>query len=110
MSGEADGVFHCQAKGAQFEVDAKGTSASQISRVALRPERLRLAEPGQEFLPATVKQVSYLGERCQVIVTHDQLGELLVSCPTWKTGITPRAGLPVSIGWDRDACVPLSND
>ena len=110
VSGEAGGVFQCQAKGAQFEVDAKGASASQVSRVALRPERLRLAEPGQEFLPATVKQVSYLGERCQVIVTHDQLGELLVSCPTWKTGITPRAGLPVSIGWDRDACVPLTND
>ena len=65
---------------------------------------------GEEILPATVKQVSYLGERCQVIVTHPGLGELLVSRPTWKTDITPAPGLAVSIGWDRDAGVVLAPD
>ncbi|MEI4196352.1 ABC transporter ATP-binding protein [Roseovarius sp. E0-M6] len=78
--------------------------------LALRPERIRLAEPGQEMLAATVRQVSYLGERCQVLVDQETLGTLMVSQPTWKTGVTPRAGLPVSIGWDRDACVVLDPD
>ena len=106
---QADGVLQCQAPGATFAADMPeaGLPAGK-AKVALRPERLRLAAPGQEFLPARVRQVSYLGERCQVIVTHETLGDLLVSCPTWKSGLTPEPGLEVSIGWDRDACVLLS--
>ena len=106
---QADGVLQCQAPGATFAADMPeaGLLAGK-AKVALRPERLRLAAPGQEFLPARVRQVSYLGERCQVIVTHETLGDLLVSCPTWKSGLTPEPGLEVSIGWDRDACVLLS--
>ncbi|WP_428928878.1 ABC transporter ATP-binding protein [Marinibacterium sp. SX1] len=102
-------LLHCEAKGTSFPAIAteNGPRSGQ-ARVALRPERLRLAAPGEEFLPARVRQVSYLGERCQVIVTHDTLGDLLVSCPTWKSGLTPAPDLPVSIGWDRDACVLLS--
>jgi putative spermidine/putrescine transport system ATP-binding protein len=104
-------VLRCSAAGAGFEVETDTDHAKGAAvRIALRPERLRLAAPGEEILPATVKQVSYLGERCQVIVTHPGLGELLVSRPTWKTDITPAPGLAVSIGWDRDAGVVLAPD
>ncbi|MBY8975857.1 ABC transporter ATP-binding protein [Rhodobacteraceae bacterium NNCM2] len=99
----------CEANGARFEVETENADQiGQTAQVALRPERLRLGAPGDELLAAKVKQVSYLGERCQVIVSHDGLGDLLVSCPTWKTGINPEPGLPVSIGWDTDACVVLA--
>ena len=109
VTGTEGDLLHCEAKGTSFPAIAteNGPRSGQ-ARVALRPERLRLAAPGEEFLPARVRQVSYLGERCQVIVTHDTLGDLLVSCPTWKSGLTPAPDLPVSIGWDRDACVLLS--
>lgn len=102
-------LLQCSAQGAAFSVqtDATATSGDQI-RIALRPERLRLGPVGNELLPAKVKQVSYLGERCQVIVTHEGLGDLLVSRPTWKTDITPTPDLPVSIGWDPDAPVVLA--
>lgn len=102
-------LLQCNAQGAAFSVktDAGATSGDQI-RIALRPERLRLGPQGSELLPAKVKQVSYLGERCQVIVTHDGLGDLLVSRPTWKTDITPTPDLAVSIGWDPDAPVVLA--
>ncbi len=104
-------VLRCSAAGAGFEVETDTDHAKGAAvRIALRPERLRLAAPGEEILPATVKQVSYLGERCQVIVSHPGLGELLVSRPTWKTDITPAPGLAVSIGWDRDAGVVLAPD
>lgn len=109
VTGTEGGLLHCEAKGTSFAAVATETGPKTgPAKVALRPERLRLGAPGEEFLPARVRQVSYLGERCQVIVAHETLGELLVSCPTWKTDITPEPDLPVSIGWDRDACVLLN--
>ena len=109
VTGREGDVLSCAADGAKFEVEAETpVEVGTKTKVALRPERLRLGAPGEEFLSAKVKQVSYLGERCQVIVTHDSLGELLLSCATWKTGITPKPDLPVSIGWDKDACVVLA--
>ena len=109
VTGREGDVLSCVADGAKFEVETDAPlEVGTKTKVALRPERLRLAGPGEEFLSAKVKQVSYLGERCQVIVTHDSLGELLLSCATWKTGITPNPDLPVSIGWDKDACVLLA--
>lgn len=109
VKGQTGSTLHCAAKDVSFDITSETpASAGSDIKVALRPERLRIGAPDQEFLPATVKQVSYLGERCQVIVTHPTLGEMLVSRPTWKTDITPVAGLPVSIGWEPDAPVILS--
>lgn len=104
-------TLQCTAKEVAFnvETDTQNAAGSDI-KLALRPERLKLGAPGEEFLPAVVKQVSYLGERCQVIVKHETLGEMLISRPTWKTDITPVEGLAVSIGWDPDAPVVLSED
>ncbi|WP_272003008.1 ABC transporter ATP-binding protein [Roseovarius sp. ZX-A-9] len=107
---EATGLS-CTIGNAAFPVDAPDALAiGERVKVALRPERIRLAEAGKEMLSGTVRQVSYLGERCQVIVKHEELGEILVSRPTWKVGVHPEAGLAVSFGWDRDACVVLEND
>lgn len=111
IAGREGHVLHCVASGASFEVHADNPDEiAKKAWLALRPERLRLGAPGEELLPAQISQVSYLGERCQVIVRHESLGELLVSCGTWKSGITPTPGLDVSIGWDRDACVVLAPD
>lgn len=101
----------CATKDIEFtvETDTCNAAGSKV-KLALRPERLKLGAPNEQFLPAVVKQVSYLGERCQVIVTHETLGEMLVSCPTWKADIAPVAGLAVSIGWEPDAPVVLSRD
>lgn len=109
VKGQTGSTLHCVAKDVAFDITSETpTPAGADIKIALRPERLRIGAPDQEFLPAIVKQVSYLGERCQVIVTHPTLGEMLVSRPTWKTDITPVAGLAVSIGWEPDAPVILS--
>lgn len=109
VTGRDADILHCVARGAAFDVQAENAKdVGAKARLALRPERLRLGKPGAELLPATVSQVSYLGERCQVIVTHEGLGDLLVSCATWQTGITPTPGLDVSVGWDKNACVVLA--
>ncbi|MDK3018877.1 ABC transporter ATP-binding protein [Pseudodonghicola flavimaris] len=75
--------------------------------LALRPERIRLGAPGQEAFTGRVRQISYLGERCQVLVDHDVLGEVLVSQPTWHAGLRPEPQMDVSFGWGAGACVPL---
>jgi putative spermidine/putrescine transport system ATP-binding protein len=111
VTGRTAAGLTCSAGGAEFTVDATDPHAvADLARIALRPERIRLAEPGKEFLSGTVRQVSYLGERCQVIVDHDRLGAVLISRPTWKAGLTPAPHLPVSFGWDSDACVVLDPD
>lgn len=111
VTGRKAGILHCAAQGAAFDVQADNSDEiGNKARLALRPERLRLAKPGVELLSATVSQVSYLGERCQVIVKHDDLGDLLISCATWQTGITPTPGLEVSVGWDKNACVVLASE
>ncbi len=95
----------------EFPVTVPGATASgDILNVALRPERIRLGAPGDEMLDGTVRQVSYLGERCLVMVDHVDAGGLMISQPTWKSGVTPKAGLPISFGWDADAPVILEGE
>ncbi|MCV3274370.1 ABC transporter ATP-binding protein [Roseobacter sinensis] len=111
ITGRHSDILHCVAKGAAFDVQTDNVDEiGNKARLALRPERLRINKPGVELLAAKVSQVSYLGERCQVIVKHEGLGDLLVSCATWQTGIKPAPGLEVSIGWDQNACVVLAAD
>lgn len=99
----------CESEGAVFDLTTQEPCRQgETITLALRPERLRLGLPGEEFVPATVKQVSYLGERCQVMVTRKSGEEFLISRPTWKTDIIPTPGLEVSIGWDADAPVVLA--
>ncbi|THH34202.1 ABC transporter ATP-binding protein [Aliishimia ponticola] len=108
VTGRNVDILYCAAKDATFEVQAENVDEiGSKARLALRSERLRIDAPGVELLSATVKGVSYLGERCQVIVEDDGLGDLLISCTTLQTGITPTPGLEISIGWDTNACVVL---
>lgn len=88
---------------------ADGVRAGQPLCLALRPERIRLGQPGQESFAGRIRQISYLGERCQVMVDTHDLGPILVSQPTWHAGLQPRPQMDVSFGWDPDAWVPLGD-
>ena len=111
VTGRKANALTCTVGDTTFAVDVSDVSnVGNTVKVALRPERIRMADVGKEMLSGTVRQVSYLGERCQVIVKHNSLGEILISRPTWKESVHPKAGLAVSFGWDRDACVILEND
>jgi putative spermidine/putrescine transport system ATP-binding protein len=74
---------------------------------ALRPERIRVATPGVELFDGVVRQISYLGERCQLLVENDALGEILISHPTWDAALRPEPHMAVSFGWDAGACIAL---
>ncbi|PVA10539.1 polyamine ABC transporter ATP-binding protein [Pelagivirga sediminicola] len=108
VRGREGDALTCAVGDTQFPVEAPGAEVrGDVLNLALRPERIRLGAPGEEMLDGTIRQVSYLGERCLVMVDHDVIGPLLISQATWKEGVTPRAGLPVSFGWDSDACVVM---
>jgi len=103
------GSVRCNAGGETFEVVTDTLPTGRQARIALRPERIRLAAPQDEAFQGAIRQTSYLGERCHVILDHPGFGKILASCPTWKSGVTPEDGLPVSFGWDADACVFLED-
>ncbi|SME92620.1 putative spermidine/putrescine transport system ATP-binding protein [Tistlia consotensis] len=109
VEGFAGGRARCRAGGESFEVATEAPPAGGRGRVALRPERIRLAPPKGAAFEGAIRQTSYLGERCHVILDHPGFGQILVSCPTWKSGVVPEDGLPVSFDWDADACVFLED-
>jgi putative spermidine/putrescine transport system ATP-binding protein len=99
------GQARCRAGGERFDVAAPSAAKAGPARVALRPERVRIAAPGHEAFAGVIRQTSYFGERCHVILDHPGFGRILASCPTWKADVAPKDGLSVSFGWDADACV-----
>ena len=102
------GAAACDLGGAAVEIESPAPPpVGTTARIALRPERIVLGAAGGPGVPGRVAQISYLGERAQLIVETDSLGPLLVSRPTWKAGIHPERDLPVTLTWDRDACVFL---
>lgn len=108
VTGQEEDTLICTAADTKFPVRLHGkASFNGTASLAVRPERVRLAEPGKESFSGEIRQVSYLGERCQVLVDHAQLGEILISQPTWQVGLKPEAHMPVSFGWDADAGVLL---
>lgn len=111
INGGNDDGFICQGGGERFVVSAPADVAVEAEvQVALRPERIRIADPGEEQFRGVIQQTSYLGERCHMIVEHSGFGDVLVSAPTWKTKITPEIGREVSFGWDDDAGVILAGE
>jgi putative spermidine/putrescine transport system ATP-binding protein len=111
VTGHADGAAICAAGDETLEIAADAPPpVGAAMQVALRPERIALGPAGGAGVAGTVRQASYLGERVQVIVDTPSCGELLVSRPTWKAEIHPDPGLPVTLSWDRDACVFLTAD
>ena len=108
VAGHVPGGAACDLSGHPIEIASPAPPpVGAAARVALRPERIALGPAGGEGVPGRIAQVSYLGERAQLIVETERLGPLLVSRPTWKAEIHPDAGLPVTLRWERDACVFL---
>ena len=106
------GALDCESGGERFNVAGESSSYNGADRVllALRPERIRIGAQGTERFHGVVRQTSYLGERCHLILDHPGFGGVLVSAPTWRMTVRPEIGGEVSFGWDDDACVVLAED
>ena len=80
--------------------------------VALRPERIRLVEPGSQLvniLDGTIAEFSYLGTTFHLLV-DTVVGRLAVTVPTWRHGAAPVIGSKITLGWDPDASIRVEED
>lgn len=69
-------------------------------RLAVRPERVRLAAPGDGRLAGTVGDVIYAGPTEIYLVRTDALPEVTVRVPVQSGALRPARGEAVSLVWD----------
>ncbi|MFT8246553.1 ABC transporter ATP-binding protein [Roseomonas sp. BN140053] len=81
--------------------------------MSLRPEKIGVLAPGaaaDNLVEGVVTAWSYGGAGYALTVRTAELGELRVALPTWGAPIAPAEGLPVRLGWSRDAAVAVRED
>ncbi|MEP6678488.1 MAG: ABC transporter ATP-binding protein [Betaproteobacteria bacterium] len=91
------------AGGVAVPVRADGRSPGAAT-LAVRPQRLRVVDPGEGVLPGVCKRVAYLGSRIEYVVAT-AWGELLVFDPDPRTRRQRDAA--VGIAFDPDAVIVL---
>ncbi|WP_371227946.1 ABC transporter ATP-binding protein [Roseovarius sp. 2305UL8-3] len=108
IKNQGNGRYTAKVAEQSFDIPQNpGSSFDGYTSLAIRPERIRMGLPGHECFTGRIRQVSYLGERCLVLVDHDAFGEILISQTTWNAEIPPETNLEISFGWDGNACVPI---
>ena len=111
ISKQANGTYTAQVAQESYELSlAPEVNVDGYACLAIRPKRVRLGLPGQESFAGRIRQISYLGERCLVLVDHDEFGEVLISQTTWDASLPPEPNMEISFGWDGKACVPVAEN
>ena len=81
--------------------------------LSLRPEKITLLGEGaaaENSVSGRIAGWSYLGAGFSLTVATDDLGELRVTLPSWGAALAPAEGLPVRLGWNAAAAVPVEED
>lgn len=80
--------------------------------IALRPEKISIVLPGEEMantLTGTVAEWNYFGSEFRLVVATQSLGSVSVALPTWKTGLPPKIGQTLTLGWDAHAGMQVAD-
>ncbi|MBR0652252.1 ABC transporter ATP-binding protein [Roseomonas terrae] len=83
------------------------------SLLSLRPEKIDLLPEGQSadnVLEGRVVSWAYLGTGFSLRIATEALGEIRANLPAWRSAFAPTEGLPVRLGWDARAAVPVAED
>ncbi|HEY8611489.1 MAG TPA: ABC transporter ATP-binding protein [Roseomonas sp.] len=92
---------------------ARGTVPAGRALLSLRPEKIVLLPEGaveDNVVEGRIAAWSYLGTGYALTVTTPDLGQLRVHLPAWRSPVAPAEGLPVRLGWSRDAAVAVTED
>ncbi|WP_458096473.1 ABC transporter ATP-binding protein [Roseomonas sp. WA12] len=96
---------------------AHGTRPTGRALLSLRPEKIALSPAGapsgraeDNVVEGRIAAWSYLGTGYAVVVDVPDLGALRVHLPAWRSPIAPAEGLPVRLGWSREAAVAVIED
>lgn len=99
--------------------DAAQKLVGQRRTFTVRPEKIRLADPGDTpaadelGAPGTIRQVVYLGPDTRYIVALEAGGELVVTQQNLVTSSTEALALqgrPVLLVWKRQHSLPIADD
>jgi spermidine/putrescine transport system ATP-binding protein len=93
--------------GASIEAVAPGETAVEAgseTHAAVRPEKVRFGDDGDNVLPVVIKQVVYLGVSTQYIAELEGGGTLVLYQQNVHEGSGPTKGDEVSVAWDARNC------
>jgi putative spermidine/putrescine transport system ATP-binding protein len=88
-------------------------AAGEDILIAMRPEKVRVGAErpaAANAVEGTIRNWNYFGSTFHMTLSHGALGDIVVSCPAWKTQITPENGQRLWLGWDADAGVVVADD
>ena len=85
---------------------AKASTGGE-AHAAVRPEKIRFGEAGDNVLPAEVKQIVYLGASTQYIVELEGGERLVLYQQNAFDAARPSEGAGVSVAWDAQNCLVL---
>ena len=85
---------------------AKASTGGE-AHAAVRPEKIRFGEAGDNVLPAEVKQIVYLGASTQYIVELEGGERLVLYQQNALDAARPSEGAGVSVAWDAQNCLVL---
>ncbi|MFH5923627.1 ABC transporter ATP-binding protein [Roseomonas xinghualingensis] len=94
-------------------VVAGGAARMGRTLLSLRPERIALLPEGaveDNVVEGRIATWSYVGAGYALTVATADLGEIHVNLPAWRIPVSPAVGLPVRLGWSRDAAVAVAED
>jgi spermidine/putrescine transport system ATP-binding protein len=99
-------------EGSRVEAVVRGETVpkeSEETHVAVRPEKVRFGESGDNVCAAEVKQIVYLGASTQYIVRLEGGGKLVLYQQNAFDATGPSEGNGVSVAWDAQNCLVLED-
>ena len=107
---EGDRITLRTREGSRIEAVVRGESfprAGEEVHAAVRPEKVRFGEAGDNVCAAEVKQIVYLGASTQYIVELEGGGKLVLYQQNAFDATGPSEGDGVSVSWDAQNCLVL---
>ncbi len=99
-------------EGSRVEAVVRGETVpkeGEETHVAVRPEKVRFGESGDNVCAAEVKQIVYLGASTQYIVRLEGGGKLVLHQQNAFDATGPSEGDGVSVAWDAQNCLVLGD-
>ena len=93
--------------------DAPHCAVGRDVTISLRPEAIRLLQPGEaaaNMVSGRLSSWSYFGTLFHIVVEAAPLGEIAITMPTGRGLAPPEIGSEVRIGWGPDAGVIVAED
>ena len=108
VGGAALGI-QCEGLRLRHSAPAARPALGEEVLLSLRPEKIALAQDGDNALEGRVVSVSYLGAG-HAVVLETPLGAMRVHQPAWRAAVAPVEGDLIRMAWAADAATIVEDD